>query len=88
MKKRMICLVLAACLIGTLTGCGKKKEEPKPEEPVVQTENEVKRKNRSPNQKSQKRKNLKILSQRAKLRVILPENGLMRSLQRRDHLPL
>lgn len=48
MKKRMICLVLAACLIGTLTGCGKKKEEPKPEEPVVQTENEVKKEEPKP----------------------------------------
>lgn len=48
MKKRMICLMLAACLIGTLTGCGKKKEEVKPEEPVVQTENEVKKEEPKP----------------------------------------
>ena len=48
MKKRMICLLLAACVIGTLTGCGKKKEEAKPEEPVVQTENEVKKEEPKP----------------------------------------
>lgn len=41
MKKRMVWLLLAACILSMLAGCGKKEEEPEPEpEPVVKEEPE------------------------------------------------
>lgn len=46
MKKRMICLLLAACVLAT-AGCGKKKEEPE-KEPVVEVKEEVEKPKEEP----------------------------------------
>ena len=52
MKKRIICLLVAACVLGT-AGCGKKKEEPV-KEPEVEVKEEVKEEPEQPKPKPQK----------------------------------